>query len=356
MPLALPAAAHARRTVWLCRPGLASNPCRGSLNATVIAPDGTLTTERTRIARHPKFDCFYVYPTVSPQPTPNANRHIDPEERAVATQEASRYSRDCRVWAPMYRQITLAGRLKAVVVTAAAHRRAYQDVRDAWRAYLARHNHRRGVVLIGHSQGAKVLRKLVAREIDTHPAVRRRLISAVLLGGNITVRTDRPTGGDFRHVPACRSTRQFGCMVAYSLFNADPPPNSLFGRVRAADSGRLEVLCTNPAALDGGNGVLRPYVRTDPFPGVLGPLIAAAAGPLPTVPTPWLAAPGVYTARCSNAGGANVLLVSAEAGANPLTPEPDASWGLHLLDANLPLGNLTALVRRQAAAWARGQR
>lgn len=356
VPPALPAAAHARRTVWLCRPGLARNPCRGSLDATVVAPDGTtLRTEHTRRATHPRFDCFYVYPTVSPQPTATANLHIDAEERAVAAQQVSRYSQECRVWAPMYRQTTLAALAGGVKVSALGRARGYADVRAAWRDYLAMHNHGRGVVLIGHSQGTFVLRRLIAREIDKRPVVRRRLISAVLLGGNVTVRTDRPTGGDFQHIPACRVEGQFGCVVAYSLYNAIPPANSVFGRVPAADVGRLEVLCTNPAALSGGTGTLLPYVRTDPFPGALGPRTRALTGPLPTVPTPWLKPPGVYTARCSDEGGANVLLVSPDPGARPLTPQP-ATWGLHLADANLPLGNLTALVRRQAAAWARRQR
>ena len=347
--LALPAAAHAR-TVWLCRPGLPKNPCTRSLTATVIAPDGSQALERTPIARHARFDCFYVYPTVSAQTTATANLHIDAEERAVAAQQASRYSQSCRVWAPMYRQITLAGLAGGVKVSALGRARGYADVRAAWRDYLAKHNHGRGVVLVGHSQGTFILRRLIARAIDNRPAVRRLLISAVLLGGNVTVSTDRPTGGDFQHIPACRTEGQFGCVVAYSLYGDIPPADSVFGRVPAAKAGRLEVLCTNPASLAGGTGTLRPYVRTDPFPGPLGPPTRALTGPLPTVPTHWLEPPGVYTARCSNEGGANVLLVTPGPGARPLTPQP-ASWGLHLADANLPLGNLTALVRRQAAAW-----
>ena len=57
--------------------------------------------------RNPKIDCFYVYPTVSDQKGPNANLHIDPEERSIALYQAARYSQYCRVFAPMYRQITV---------------------------------------------------------------------------------------------------------------------------------------------------------------------------------------------------------------------------------------------------------
>ena len=38
---------------------------------------------------------------------------------------------------------------------------AYADVAEAWHTYLKRFNHGRGVVLIGHSQGTFVLRRLV---------------------------------------------------------------------------------------------------------------------------------------------------------------------------------------------------
>ena len=127
------------------------------------------------------------------------------------------------MFAPVYRQITLAGLLGAVKVTAADRARAYQDVRDAWRDYLRNYNHGRGVVLIGHSQGSFVLRELVAKEIDPKPKVRKRLISAVLLGGNVTVKKGKDVGGDFKHVRACRSRSQTGCVVAFSTYGEPPP-------------------------------------------------------------------------------------------------------------------------------------
>ena len=37
-------------------------------------------------------------------------------------------------------------------------------------------------------------------------------------------------------------------------------------------------------------------------------------------------------------------------GAFPFTPTPDATWGLHLADANIALGRLADLVRRQIHA------
>ena len=59
--------------------------------------------------------------------------------------------------------------------------------------------------------------------------------------------------------------------------------------------------------------------------------------------------PDAYRARCSTAGGANVLQITPLGGAPALRRSPDATWGLHLVDANIALGNLVGLVRRQAA-------
>ena len=46
---------------------------------------------------------------MSDQNTAVANLHIDPVERSIALYQAARYSQYCRVFAPMYRQVTLAG-------------------------------------------------------------------------------------------------------------------------------------------------------------------------------------------------------------------------------------------------------
>ena len=135
-------------------------------------------------------------------------------------------------------------------------------MRAAWRSYLERYNGGRGVVLIGHSQGTFVLRRLIAEEIDRRPKVRRRLVSALLLGGNVLVRKGRDSGGDFEHVRACRSDRQVGCVVAFSTFNAPVPSDALFGRTTEPG---LEVLCTNPAALGGGEGPVDAIFPSAPF-------------------------------------------------------------------------------------------
>jgi pimeloyl-ACP methyl ester carboxylesterase len=273
----------------------------------------------------------------------NANRHVDPQQRAVAYAQASRFSQDCAVWAPMYRQLTLGAIFTPGKVTAEATQRAYSDVLAAWRDYLANHNDGRGVVLIGHSQGTFVLRRLIKEQIDAKPSVRKRLVSALLLGGDVTVRAGQDVGGDFQNIRACRSIRQVGC-----VFGETPPADTKFGHT---DDPSLEVLCTNPADLGGGAGNLHTYFPVKRFPGTLGASIGLLTGRTITAPTLWAIPPGRYSARCERANGANVLHVDTLDGAVPLRSVPDATWGLHLADMNLPLGNLTTLVHKQSKTY-----
>jgi hypothetical protein len=352
--LAAPAVAGAAdKTKWLCNPNQKSDPCRQSLTATVLNADGTSNgTERRRNARNAPVDCFYVYPTVSDQQTPNATLAIDPEIRSIAHYQASRFSQGCKVWAPMYRQLTLVGIGDPSKITPAQRRKGYVDVRAAFREYLAKHNKGRGFILLGHSQGTFVLRQLIADEVDKKPAVRRRLVSALLLGGDVTVRKGRDAGGDFKNVRACRRAKQVGCVVAYSMFGDTPPEDARFGR---PPSSKEQILCTNPAALGGGTGTLQPYAPTAPFPGTIGVAVRIFLGEIPDVPTPWIKPGGRYTGRCSTADGAGFLKVESLDGARVPNPTPDPGWGYHLGDVNLALGNLTTLAKKQAAAYLRAQ-
>jgi hypothetical protein len=353
-------------TVWLCRPGLAKNPCTAPLTTTVVRANGSRSIQTARPAENPPIDCFYVYPTVSRQKTVNANLHIDPEERAVARAQASRFSQVCRVYAPMYPQLTLSAIGKGrTAIPAQGAVTAYLGVLSAWKDYMAHYNHGRGVVLIGHSQGASLLVPLMQRQIDPNAAVRRQLVSALLMGGNVTVPVGSDVGGDFQHIPACHSNAETGCVVAYSAFDQTPPADSLFGRVGTSFSARsgltpkptvnLQILCTNPADLAGGTGRLEPYLPTNSTPGTAASVPVGTS--LAKVRSPWVTYPNLYSAQCENADGASWLQVDDIAGPRDRRPVAKEvlgpTWGLHLVDVNIALGNLVSLVREEAAAYRR---
>jgi hypothetical protein len=350
------AAPAGARTVWLCVPGKKPDPCTPGLSTTVYSPTlKKLRVEHPKAVKKPAIDCFYVYPTVSGQKTGNANLQIDPEERSIALYQAARYSQYCRVYAPIYRQLTLAGIGQGTPTTKPNAALALADVRAAFHTYLTKYNRGRGFVLIGHSQGSFVLRSLIAKDVDRKPSVRRRLLSAILMGGNVLVKTGKGIGGDFKHIPACRSKTQLGCVIAFSTFDAPVPPGSFFGRSTVAGE---SVLCTNPAALAGGSGLVDPIFPSAPFDpkSILATATALLGLKQPMPPTVWTTEPGAYRAQCSAANDANVLEITAEHGAQTAKPSPTPVWGLHLLDANVALGNLIAIVKSEARAFVKSGR
>jgi hypothetical protein len=347
------ASASASPTVWLCRPGVSPDPCNPGLSTTVYSPTLTQTGTQTPVAvKSPKVDCFYVYPTVSNQPGPLATTAIDPEENSIALYQAGRYSQYCKVYAPIYRQVTVPYLEKVGVLTAQQLTTPEADVQAAFETYLHKYNKGRGFILIGHSQGSFVLRQLIAKDIDPKPAVRKHLVSAILMGGNVLVKTGSDVGGDFKHIPGCTSATELSCVIAFSTYDQPAPSNSLFGRSTVPGE---SVLCTNPGALGGGTATLDPIWPSAPF--APGTLIAAGTALLnlkqPMPPTVWFTLPGAYSGTCSSAGGADVLEVTPQGGAQTPNPSPDPTWGLHLLDANIALGNLLTDVRSEIGAYTR---
>jgi hypothetical protein len=141
------------------------------------------------------------------------------------------------------------------------------------------------------------------------------------------------------------------------------PENAVFGRANRSlgrmsgspAGGRYQVLCTNPAALRGGSAPLDTIFPSAPF--APGTTIAAATStlgmPRLTATTPWVSAPGAYAGHCSRANGASVLQIVPSPGAPLLRPSPDGTWGLHLVDANIALGDLVRVVNHQIRAYAR---
>ena len=343
---------------WLCLPGSSANPCEESLQTTVQESDGSSRVETPQANPRARVDCFYVYPTVSSQPGPNATKAKDPEVLAIARYQAQRFSQQCRVFAPVYRQLTVPS-LFTAGASQAAREKAFGDVREAWLEYLRVHNNGRPVVLIGHSQGTFMLRALMRTDIDNNPSVRSRLVSALLLGGNVLTAKGKVTGGDFTNVPACTRVNQYGCVVAWSAFNETPPSNSRFGRSPDKPTFGLpggpqySVLCTDPEKLTGREGSqLTTYGRTDRFPGLIGAgVLLMYGGQQPTAPTPWLRPRDRYTGHCAVENGASILRVDGVGNARKLRPSPDATWGIHLADVNIGFGELQDIVSRQTDAY-----
>jgi hypothetical protein len=352
---------YSSATTWLCRPDTA-DACEQPATATSIAPDGKLTKDAFVPDPAAAIDCFYVYPTVSRDETPNSDTTPGAEELEVARQQLARFGSVCRLYAPMYRQVTL-GALRQMLAgeqPATNREMAYADVKAAWDHYLASDNAGRGVVLIGHSQGAGLLTRLIAAEIDGKPA-QDRLVSALLIGTNLAVADPHEGGGSFRNIPLCRSAADTRCAISYVSFRASTPPPaaSLFGK---ADEQGMHAACVNPAELDGSGGQLKAMLpATSAHESTADPLPWTTDGA--AIDTPFVMLPGMLSATCVDQGGFSYLAVTIAS--DPADMRTDAivgdvvtdgvvqpGWGLHLVDMNLALGNLVDIVKRQGDAWA----
>src|SRR4029450_3356023 len=132
---------------WLCKPGR-KDACTVDLATTIVRADGSFTREDWKPAPNAPIDCLDVYPTVSTDPTEHSDMTADPAELNVVRQQLARFGSVCKLYAPMYRQITSAALLKLLStpdpVAGLVRGVGYNDVRDAWRYYLEHDNKGRG--------------------------------------------------------------------------------------------------------------------------------------------------------------------------------------------------------------------
>ena len=347
---------------WLCRPDK-DDVCDHDQDATMVKANGHTRVERWKEAKHPKIDCFYVYPTISQDPAGNSDfvpgEH---EELFVVGQQAARLGSVCRVFAPIYRQVTLTALLANLAGSPIPTDTALADadLLDAWKHYIANDNEGRGVILIGHSQGAGRLVKLIKTEIDPNPDLRARLVSAILLGTSLQVPAGGDVGGDFQNIPLCHSKKDTGCAISYGSFRstAPPPSNSLFGRSLAPG---MKAACTNPASLDGGRGTLHPYFPTNgaslPILNVPPPVWVDPSKGV-QITTPFVTLPRFVDAECAETNG--FVYLSLIVNGDPADPRIDdiggdltPEWGMHLIDVNVAMGDFVSIAQSQAKAFRR---
>jgi hypothetical protein len=349
---------------WLCLPDV-EDACDTDLTSTVVNADGTLQEETWQANPNADVDCFYVYPTVSKDLSRVSDFDVGPEERSVIQAQAARFGANCRVFAPVYRQVTIAG-LQANLLSGTRPDMSfgYQDVLSAWQYYLQHHNAGRGVVLIGHSQGAHVLTRLIQEEIEGQP-VMSQLISALLIGWNIEMPEAGSVGGTFKQLTPCTSSQQTGCFVAYSAFRDSLPPaeGSLFGFAATGN----KVACVNPTALVNEHKVNEHnnLQSNSPHSYLVNAAVASQRERLAWVAgdaqpqTPFVSVPELLSATCVEREGASYLEISVHsdpedsrtddiAGDVVIAGKLQRQWGLHLIDMELTMGDLLTLVDTQA--------
>ena len=352
---------YASAANWICLPGR-QDACARPLPTAELEPNGYGAVTTSTPAADPPIDCFYVYPTVSRDPTPNSDLNPGASEEIGATMvQFARFSSVCKTYAPLYRSATvsfipraLAGEDVRPVLAA-----AYADVVAAWHYYLTHYNHGRPYVLISHSQGTIHVTRLIAEEIENGPAA-AQMVSGLLLGFAVEVPPGQLVGGSFRHTPLCSRAGQTGCVVTYESYRAEttPPADALLGR---ATHPGMTAGCVNPAALGGGSAPLNSYWFAQSTTAGTPAITWSTTGP---PPAPFLHTRGLVSGECRHEGQAGWLAISVNA--DPHDARTDvvpgdvrigaqllAGWGLHLGDMPYAMGDLIRLVRAQGDAYLR---
>ena len=353
---------YADKDLWLCRPDIENDHCDvADLSMTEIQSDGTMVL-LDEVAPNPEaeVDCFYVYHTVDYSPEPgNTENLVPPPEEVVATvfRNGAHYRGLCRMFAPLYRQMTFNTyvRYRWAWEDTEFFRKAYGDVVDAFEYYIRAHNNGRGFVLIGHSQGSHILARLLEDRFDEDEALRSQLVSAVFIGPTnfVQVQEGELTGGSFANISLCTRAEETGCVIA---FDANPTDIATTPDVSVLATRPASRACVNPATFDQSQGTLaalqypRRYTSLIPFPdGVL---------------TEWVRYPSIFASQCAGGGGnLNMLevdLATDYAGNVPITPQQLQQalvevWGstrnLHAAEYFIANADLVRIVGQQITAW-----
>ncbi len=160
-----------------------------------------------------KVDVFFIHPTLyfkgkswnADIADKRTNKLVD---KYSIRQQASVFNGSCKVYAPRYRQATLASFRDGDKDGRTALDTAYSDIRDAFRYYLEHYNNGRPFIIASHSQGTFHATRLIGEFVDKDPALRKLFVAAYLVGGS-TPRNAYTT------ILPCDSAAQPGCYMAW---------------------------------------------------------------------------------------------------------------------------------------------
>ncbi len=293
-----------------------------------------------------------MYPTVDLELRPGNHRDLTDTTRManVTFAQAAQLQQVCALYAPLYHQVTLGTYLQPRERLEAGLALAFADVERAFAEYLAKYDRGRKLVLIGHSQGAEMVVRLVKRFFEPDPKLRDRLLFAMPIGGDVETAPGSDRGGTFVNLPICTKEGQVGCVVAYRSWAQD---RAVVPGRTAPPAGRVTA-CVSPADVAGTapHELARSIFH-------LTPEAAKHLHGIDDVRTPFVAFTGYYRASCADGpAGFRTLSVDVKGQPGDARPPPIdferdlpkngllATLGLHLLDLQLPQGDLIELIRR----------
>lgn len=342
---------YADKINWACRPEVSGDACDGNLTAVEVLPNGSTQLVPHQPAQAPKIDCFYIYPTVDLNVLPGLHQDLQDKSAPYKTIgiQAARLSEVCRVFAPLYRQVTI-----GTYVTQSSERSlcfdvAYDDVRRAFDSYLQNDNQGRGFVIFGHSQGGQITSRLLRERIEPDAAVRARLVGAFPIGWTIGTDAGMSTGGSFKSIPVCKTRSELGCVMGFRSYAAG---NSFPSDGVEVREGSVDVCTLPPDPALAQTTLSRSYFPSDLDSGGKFPASIASQAP-------YVLYRRMYKARCVSQGDRKALEVSLAKEAGDTRPNPldfsslilSGTSGTHIMDVQFTEGDLIDAIAAKSAAY-----
>ena len=160
-------------------------------------------------------DVFYVYPTILFNDTDWIMDTTKSDMRALAMEQvktqASVFEGQANIYAPLYRQMNLAGLGLSDADAAPLQEIVHSDVWRAFTHYLKYENNGRPFFIAGHSQGSMILTDLMLEHWGKTGA-EKQLIAAHLLGWSLTAEDLKANPS----VKMCERSDQTGCVISYN--------------------------------------------------------------------------------------------------------------------------------------------
>jgi hypothetical protein len=162
-----------------------------------------------------KADVFFVHPT-SAFYGDTWNASMDNRfsrmalDKGIIPQHTTAFNGVAKIYAPRYRSVRMAVWFaddresveKAVDL-------AYGDVKDAFDYYMEHWNNGRPIILVSHSQGTMMLRRMLREEFDGKP-ISQQLVAAYVIGHSI------PLDDYSDQLPICESAEQTHCYISWN--------------------------------------------------------------------------------------------------------------------------------------------
>ncbi|MBB3988764.1 DUF3089 domain-containing protein [Croceicoccus naphthovorans] len=226
--------------MWISRPGTASsNPARWRPET---LPDDEVPSQAA---------VFFIHPT-SYLERDNWNAPLDDAKSRSGAELyvrglASAFNRAPEIWAPRYRQAAVGAFLVGGENTTNALNLAYGDIAQAFDYFVASIGPDTPIVLAGHSQGALLLKRVLAEKVAGTPLA-DRVVAAYVAGWPVSMERDLPAMG----LPACATDSQPGCVLSWQSYAEPADAEALFDAYQRGPTldgkplAKEDTLCVNP--------------------------------------------------------------------------------------------------------------